>query len=316
VSWKRFTTSDSYNNHKGYQNMLKKANHAEMIDTCQGKLNACNAEIEQARLTIQNAHNELQEIEQRRAIRQREREQIMPHIQAAHRQLEEARAYASVASSAQSATQVVAREAEASKVQERFAVLQKRHLEDERSDTAQAAELHQAIRQAQSSLPSLETKIQALTTTREKLSSEQGEALYESLSAKLRDAEMEERNAQTEIMRAQVALAQMRAEAIEQLGRWPALKTQLIREHHAHSDASTKALTAYIGLLDILLQEGANIDNTPIAKPGTYSFLQEMVIKPEDLWPLNNRYTASALKERREKVAGLLKRYQAALTRE
>jgi hypothetical protein len=295
--------------------MLKKADHADMIDTCQGKLSSCNAEIEQARLAIQSAQSELQQIEQRRATRQREREQLMPQVQAAYRQLEEARAYAGIATGPQAAIAVTQHEVEAKTSQERYATLQKRNQEAEQSDSARAAELQKTIRQAQTSLPSLEARFQALAATREKLLQEQGESLYGTLSTKLRDAETRERDAHSEAIRAQVVLAQTRAEAIEQLGRWPALKEQLMREHQVYDDASTKALTAYIGLLDILLQERASIDNTPVAKPiGTRSFLQEMIIRQEDLSALANGYPSS-LKEKRERIASLLRQYQAALGR-
>jgi hypothetical protein len=133
----------------------------------------------------------------------------------------------------------------------------------------------------------------------------------------LRDAETKERDARSEAVRTQIVLAQARAEALQQLGRWPALKEQLMREHQAYDDASTKALTAYIGLLDILLQEKANIDNTPVGKPsGTRSFLQEMIIRQEDLSALANGYPTNILKEKRERIASLLRQYQAALGKE
>src|SRR5437588_10536464 len=103
--------------------MLKKADHADMVDTCQGKLNTCNAEIEQARGAIQNADSELQQIEQRRATRQREQEQLMPQVNGAYRQLEEARAYAGIATGPQGATQVIEREADANSIHERYTAL-------------------------------------------------------------------------------------------------------------------------------------------------------------------------------------------------
>ncbi len=140
------------------------------------------------------------------------------------------------------------------------------HVSEElRARYAQLQEADQVLRQSlvscpqcveeSSELPSLESKMEALTSARSRIRGEQGKALYDQYSEKLEATSRELDRLREECQRAAAESAVLRRKAMHELAPWEPQKKLLMAEHKIGSDEITRALEAQIDIYKLM---GAN----------------------------------------------------------
>ncbi len=293
------------------------SDYEAMLQAADEQMNGYTTERDQARERIASARREQEQMAGRLATRAQERGILSRQLAQATTSMQEAQAYAFVANgqaAMAAAATVNERQAQVNALQERQARIQEQHSHEEADESVRFSALQDTIQKDEQRIRELAPKITALGATKERIRQQWGEALYAELDKELTEVESRVQEADEHAKAARNALVQAKAQATERIAAWPTLKRQLMHAHATSEDATTKALTAALGFLDILIAEGAAIDTRAAAMPGCYSFLQEMVMSQADMLALGSG-NLEHMRAKRDHLLTLLQQYRANLTR-
>lgn len=292
---------------------MKKINYTAMFMKAEAQRADLDRQITEAQARIATANRELEQLARTRQDREQALRPVQAQLAAAQQVVNEATAYHNVATGPAAhaaASTLVERQNALAEIEQRQARMLAAHQEAKKSDADREIALRRVIHENEQQIRDLEPKLNAAAATKEQIRREWGEALYGELHASLTDVEQREAAATSELLALQMEVAQAKAAALDQLAQWPELKRRLLSEHAAREDATTKALSAALGLLDILLIERTMVEQAPAGLPmGYQSILSELMLDTA-LTNALQREDYNGLQHQRDRLAGLLQAYR------
>jgi chromosome segregation ATPase len=255
------------------------------IEDIQKQRKAKQAELDQAKISNNQAQSELNNIQQQKVYRERRLARQKETVQQAEQDLQNIKAYATyapIASAVQIAKSLNERQQEFDTAKRDLEAISTAHETALQDENTQIAQLCQTIQESAALIASLEGEIASLEAQQRKLHDAEGQALYASLERELAfrkehvQSIVEAEKAAADAARAaRYELVQGLADASRKLSAWPSLQTKLHYSEPSKNTASERFLESYLSHVKLIRQEWRDIDNPPMSLP-SHSLLKRI----------------------------------------
>lgn len=237
------------------------SSHQQMIAKAEQEISRLEAQQRTITLKLQADRAELQALAIQATAHAQERDIAQKSIDQRRKALREAEAQCELASGtlASKPTDVKSLEKLLKQSQQEQMILLDRIAKSEQMEDRRRIALSEAIDRHQRDLTQLAERKSAMVATKNRVFAEQGNALYQAQLSEFASLQDALNKAKQGVRDAEQAIEDMGNKALQSLSDWPEHVEQIIRAL-PYSDTTVNVLDAAIGLLDILLSSGHDVE--------------------------------------------------------